>query len=138
MDYHEAANFCLELRRFPPRRETDATEALLSELGDPHEAVQAIQIAGSNGKGSTARMLESTLREAELSVGLYTSPHLDDVRERVTVNGRKLPKAALVEFVERIQPYVTKRAAAGEAPTPPPRAAARRRTSPRPPSTRSR
>jgi len=117
MNYHEAANFCLELRRFPPRRETDATEALLSELGDPHESVQAIQIAGSNGKGSTARMLESTLREAGLSVGLYTSPHLNDVRERVTVDGRKLPKSALIEFVERIQPYVTERAAAGEAPT---------------------
>ncbi|QSG10258.1 dihydropteroate synthase [Halapricum desulfuricans] len=117
MDFHEAANFCLELRRFPPRRETDATEALLAELGDPHEDLQAVQIAGSNGKGSTARMLESTLREAGLSVGLYTSPHLEDVRERITVDGRKIPKAALVEFVERIEPYVTERAAEGEAPT---------------------
>jgi dihydropteroate synthase len=117
MDYHEAANFCLELRRFPPRRETDATRALLSELGDPHEDLDAVQIAGSNGKGSTARMLESTLREAGLSVGLYTSPHLDDVRERIRVDGRKIPKAALVEFVERIEPYITEKAAEGDAPT---------------------
>jgi len=117
MNFHEAANFCLELRRFPPRRGIDATRALLSELDDPHADLSAVQIAGSNGKGSTARMLESTLREAGLSVGLYTSPHLDDVRERVRVDGRKIPKADLVEFVEAVRPSVTDRAADGDAPT---------------------
>jgi dihydropteroate synthase len=76
-----------------------------------------VQVAGSNGKGSTARLLEATLREAGLDVGLYTSPHFDDVRERVTVNGRQLSKAALAEFVEAVRPRVNERAADGEAPT---------------------
>ncbi len=117
MKFHEAANFLFDLRRYPPRPGTNATAALLDHLGNPHEELDCIQIAGSNGKGSTARMLESTLREAGLSVGLYTSPHLDDVRERVRVDGRKLPEAELVAFVEEIREYVTDRGADGDAPT---------------------
>ncbi|WP_135665349.1 dihydropteroate synthase [Halorhabdus rudnickae] len=117
MRYHEAANFLFDLRRFSPRPGTEATRELLGYVDDPQESLTAVQIAGSNGKGSTARMLETVLREAGLDVGIYTSPHLDDVRERARVNGRKLSKAALVEFVERIEPYVTENAAAGDAPT---------------------
>ncbi|WP_302081012.1 dihydropteroate synthase [Salinibaculum rarum] len=117
MTFHEAANFLFGLRRYAPRPGTDATAALLEHLGDPQESVDCIQIAGSNGKGSTARMVESTLREAGLSVGLYTSPHLDDVRERIRVDGRMLPEAAVTTFVDEIKPYVTDRAADGNAPT---------------------
>jgi len=117
MKFHEAANFLFDLRRYAPRPGTDATAALLDHLGNPQQSVDCVQIAGSNGKGSTARMVESTLREAGLSVGLYTSPHLDDVRERVRVDGRKLPQSALSKFVAEIEPYVTDRAADGEAPT---------------------
>jgi dihydropteroate synthase len=117
MKFHEAANFLFGLRRYPPRPGVDATAALLEHLGNPHEDIDCVQIAGSNGKGSTARMLESALREAGLSVGLYTSPHLDDVRERVQVDGRKIPEAAVVGFVEEIHEYVTERGADGDAPT---------------------
>ncbi|MBV0923610.1 dihydropteroate synthase [Halomicroarcula limicola] len=117
MEFHEAANFLFELRRFASRAGTDATRELLSTLGDPHESLRCVQIAGSNGKGSTARMVERSLREAGYDVGLYTSPHLDDVRERVRVNGRKVPEAALVEFVETVEPSVTERGAEGESPT---------------------
>ncbi|MFB6307774.1 MAG: dihydropteroate synthase [Haloarculaceae archaeon] len=117
MEFHEAANFLFELRRYPSRAGTDATRALLDHLGDPHDGLRCVQIAGSNGKGSTARMVERALRETGLDVGLYTSPHLDDVRERVRVNGRKLTEAALTEFVEAVEPYVTDRGADGDAPT---------------------
>jgi dihydropteroate synthase len=117
MDYHEAANTLFDLRRFAPRPGTAATEALLEHLGDPQTGYECVQIAGSNGKGSTARMLEAVLREAGLSVGLYTSPHLDSVRERVRVDGRDLSKAAVVDFIEWIQPYLEETAAAGTAPT---------------------
>ncbi|PSP55807.1 dihydropteroate synthase [Halobacteriales archaeon QS_1_67_19] len=117
MDYHEAANFLFDLRRFRPKPGTESTADLLAHLGDPHEGVAYVQVAGSNGKGSTARMVERTLREADLDVGLYTSPHFDDVRERVRVNGRKIPKAALTEYVASVREYVTDRAADGEAPT---------------------
>jgi len=117
MEFHEAANFLFDLRRFALRPGTDATRSLLDHLGDPHDSLDCIQIAGSNGKGSTARMVERTLREAGLDVGLYTSPHLDDVRERIRVNGRKITESAVVEFVESVEPYVTDRAADGTSPT---------------------
>jgi dihydropteroate synthase len=117
MKFHEAANFLFDLRRFHLRPGTAATADLLDHLGNPQSDLDCIQIAGTNGKGSTARMVESVLREAGLSVGLYTSPHLDDVRERVRVDGRKLPKADVVEFVEEAETYVTDRAADGTAPT---------------------
>ncbi|PSP93761.1 dihydropteroate synthase [Halobacteriales archaeon QS_4_62_28] len=117
MEFHEAANFLFDLRRFALRPGTDATRSLLGHLDDPHESLDCIQIAGSNGKGSTARMVERTLREAGLDVGLYTSPHLDDVRERIRVNGRKVPESSIVKFVKRVKPYVTDRAADGTAPT---------------------
>jgi dihydropteroate synthase len=117
MRFHDAANFLFDLRRFRMKPGTDATAALLAELGDPHDEFETVQVAGSNGKGSTARMVEQTLREAGLDVGLYTSPHLDDVRERVRVNGRKVPEADVCEFVAEVRDYVNERAAVGEAPT---------------------
>ncbi len=117
MKFHDAANFLFDLRRFRPKPGTESTADLLSHLDDPHEGVEYVQIAGSNGKGSTARMTESILRESGLSVGLYTSPHFDDVRERVQVDGRPITKRALSAFVDRIKPHVVERAAEGNAPT---------------------
>jgi len=117
MEYHEAANVLFGLRRFAPRAGTDATRDLLAHLGDPHEDVSFVQVAGSNGKGSTARMLERVLREAGLDVGLYTSPHLDDLRERVRVNGRPITEAAVCRFVEACHGYLTARASEGTSPT---------------------
>jgi dihydropteroate synthase len=117
MEFHDAANFLFDLRRFRPKPGTESTADLLNHLDDPHEGPQYVQIAGSNGKGSTAKMTESVLRESGLSVGLYTSPHFDDIRERVQADGRPMTKAALAEFVSRIKPRVVERAAAGNAPT---------------------
>ncbi|RQG97210.1 dihydropteroate synthase [Natrarchaeobius chitinivorans] len=117
MEYHEATAFLFGLRRFRPKPGTESTKRLLSHLEDPHESIDFVQIAGSNGKGSTARMLERTLREAGLSVGLYTSPHLTDVRERVRVDGRKIPQSALCEYVDSVHEYVRARGAEGESPT---------------------
>lgn len=62
-------------------------ETLSASLGDPHRAVPCAHIAGTNGKGSTAAMLESILRAAGLRTGLYTSPHLERVNERIRING---------------------------------------------------
>jgi dihydropteroate synthase len=117
MRYDEAANFLLDLRRYRPKPGTHSTADLLASMDDPHEGPRYVQVAGSNGKGSTARLLEATLREAGLEVGLYTSPHFDDVRERVRVDGRMLSKADLTAFVEAVRPRVNERAADGNAPT---------------------
>jgi dihydrofolate synthase / folylpolyglutamate synthase len=65
---------------------------LLSRLGNPQKSYKTIIIAGTNGKGSTAAMTASILHSAGYKVGLYTSPHLVDVRERIVVNGRKISR----------------------------------------------
>lgn len=114
MEYHEAVNFLFDLRRFQVKPGTESIRRLLSHLGDPHEGVSFVQVAGSNGKGSTARMVDAMLRESGAHVGLYTSPHFDDVRERVRVDGRKIPKSALSAFVAEAKPYLVERAADGE------------------------
>lgn len=117
MQYHEAAGFVLDLRRFRSKPGTESTRSLLESLGDPQVGPTYVQIAGSNGKGSTARMVESICRAAGLDVGLYTSPHLQDLRERITVNGRQIPRSRVTEFVESIHDEITSRAAGGDAPT---------------------
>ncbi|WP_423996283.1 dihydropteroate synthase [Halorubrum trapanicum] len=114
MHYHEAASFLFDLRRFSVKPGTERVEALLAHLGDPQEDVPFVQIAGSNGKGSAARLTESVLREAGLSVGLYTSPHLSALAERVRVDGREMTEAAIADFVETVRPWLIDRAAAGE------------------------
>lgn len=70
-------------------------------IGDPHKKIKSIHIAGTNGKGSTAHMLASVLQEAGYKVGLYTSPHLVDFRERIKINGTSIKKKNVVEFVEK-------------------------------------
>ena len=114
MDYHEAASFLFDLRRFSVKPGTERIEALLDHLGNPEDEVAFVQVAGSNGKGSTARMTESVLREAGLSVGLYTSPHLSALAERVRVDGRQMTEAAIASFVAETRPWLIDRAAAGE------------------------
>ncbi|WP_348610890.1 dihydropteroate synthase [Halobaculum rarum] len=114
MRYYEAANFLFDLRRFQVKPGTESVRDLLAHLGDPHEGIDFVQVAGSNGKGSVARMTESVLREDGRRVGLYTSPHFEDVRERVRVDGRSIPKAEVVAFVEAAKPWLVDRAAGGE------------------------
>ncbi|WP_313690967.1 dihydropteroate synthase [Halorarum halobium] len=114
MEYYEAANFLFDLRRFQVKPGTESVRDLLAQLGDPHEGVAFVQVAGSNGKGSVARMLASTLREDGRTVGLYTSPHFEDLRERIRVDGRKIPESAVAEFVEEAKPWLIERAADGE------------------------
>jgi dihydropteroate synthase len=114
MNYDEATNFLFDLRRFQVDPGTASIRDLLAHLGDPHEEVDFVQIAGSNGKGSVARMVETTLRETDRRVGLYTSPHFQDLRERIRVDGRKIPAAAVTEFVEEAKPWLVERAAEGK------------------------
>jgi dihydrofolate synthase/folylpolyglutamate synthase len=68
-------------------------------LGDPHKKFKSIHIAGTNGKGSVSHMLSSILQEAGYKVGLYTSPHLKDFRERIKINGEMIPESEVIQFV---------------------------------------
>ena len=70
-------------------------------FGDPHTQFKSIHVGGTNGKGSTSHLLASILQSAGYKVGLYTSPHLVDFRERIRINGKMIPEDKVVEFVEK-------------------------------------
>jgi dihydrofolate synthase/folylpolyglutamate synthase len=70
-------------------------------LGNPHNDFLAIHVAGTNGKGSVSSMLASVLHEAGYQVGLYTSPHLKDFRERIRVGGEMISQQGVVDFVDK-------------------------------------
>jgi len=92
---HNAANY--DLRR---------VEELLSRLGNPHLKARSVHIAGTNGKGSVAAMLASTLTTSGYTTGLYTSPHLHTWRERIRVNGELISESELTALVEELRPEV--------------------------------
>lgn len=85
-------------RAFKPGLHT--TRELCKSLGDPQDKFPTIHIAGTNGKGSTSHMLAAILQESGYRVGLYTSPHLKDFRERIRVNGACVPEDFIVDFVD--------------------------------------
>jgi len=86
----------------------DNTVALSGFLGHPESAFKSIHVAGTNGKGSTSHMLASILQEAGYNVGLYTSPHLKDFRERIKVNGTPIPKRSVTSFVAKNRTFFEK------------------------------
>lgn len=81
-------------------------EELLARMGNPHLKARTIHIAGTKGKGSTAAMIASALTSAGYKTGLYTSPHLTDLRERFKVDGEEISKAAIIELVARLKPEI--------------------------------
>ena len=80
--------------------------ALAQHLGNPQYQFKSIHVAGTNGKGSTSHMLASVLQEAGYKVGLYTSPHLKDFRERIKVNGKLIRKNCVINFIKRNQTFL--------------------------------
>src|SRR5438552_3569524 len=77
--------------------------ALAGALGRPEEKYKSVHIAGTNGKGSTAAFTESILRTAGIKTGLYTSPHLERINERIRVNGEEISDADFAESFTKIQ-----------------------------------
>ncbi|MGX8698303.1 MAG: bifunctional folylpolyglutamate synthase/dihydrofolate synthase [bacterium] len=84
------------------------TRALLAALGSPEEALRFIHIAGTNGKGSTAAMLESILRAAGYKTGLFTSPYIERFQERIRIDGEDIGDALLTSLVEEVRPLAEK------------------------------
>lgn len=77
----------------------ETTLRLMSHVGNPHQQLRAIHVAGTNGKGSTAHLIAAVLQAAGLKVGLYTSPHLVSLTERIRINGKPIPEEAVAAFV---------------------------------------
>lgn len=84
----------------------DRVRAVMDLLGDPQRALPVIHITGTNGKTSTARIIESILRESGLKTGRFTSPHLQDIRERITIGGELITRQAFLDAWSDIAPFV--------------------------------
>lgn len=85
MTYEEAVSYLEDIPRFTEKPGLDHTRILLSEMGNPDRDLKVIHVAGTNGKGSVCAYLESILRESGYRCGLFTSPHLESVNERIQI-----------------------------------------------------
>ena len=85
---------------FKYKLDLSSIKLVCKKINNPQNNFKSIHIAGTNGKGSTSHMLASILQESGYKVGLYTSPHLKDFRERIRINGKKIEKDFIVSFVE--------------------------------------
>ena len=106
MDYQETVNWLFnQLPMYQTqgalayKPNLDNTVLLANYLGNPEKKLKSIHVAGTNGKGSTSSLLASVLQEAGYKVGLYTSPHLKDFRERIKINGIEISEEFVTDFV---------------------------------------
>ena len=114
MNYAAALDFLLsrtDYERYPgfnyaSRFDLRRMDDLLQRLGNPHLSAKSVHVAGSKGKGSTSAMIAAGLRAAGYKTGLYTSPHLVTLRERIQVDGKPILKRELESLVARMRPHV--------------------------------
>jgi dihydrofolate synthase/folylpolyglutamate synthase len=122
MTYEESVRYLFTLgRELASPQQASVTKfnlanitTLCERLGQPHRAFQSVHIAGTNGKGSTSAMLDSILRAAGLRTGLYTSPHLERINERVRLDGREISDADFADTFTRIHKMIEELLAAGK------------------------
>ena len=109
--YSAAVRYLLERTDFERMRavkynettfKLDRMEQLLAKLGNPHKQIRSVHVAGTNGKGSTVHMIGAMLQACGYTVGVYTSPHLVDLRERILINGQLIEKSAFTDLMKRV------------------------------------
>src|SRR5450432_3364385 len=86
----------------------DRMRTLLRKLGNPQDHFRSVHVAGTKGKGSTCAMVAAMLEGNGYKVGLYSSPHLVDIRERIQINGEMIPHAEFARLIKMIMPMVTR------------------------------
>ena len=84
----------------------ERTYNILSACNNPQEKIKIIQVVGTNGKGSTSAMIANILKHANYKVGLYTSPHLYKINERIRVNGQSISDDSIIEFINKYQKQI--------------------------------
>ncbi len=108
MDYNETVKFLENLQKGKIKTEIDNIKKAFKELGNPQKRFTSIHIAGTNGKGSIGVMIDSILREAGYSTGLYTSPHISEFTERLKVSNNPISESELSNYVKRFKTYFEK------------------------------
>jgi dihydrofolate synthase/folylpolyglutamate synthase len=107
--YAAAERFILSREFFGMKLGLQNISEFLESIGSPQLKYDTIHLAGTNGKGSVASMLAAVYRAAGFRVGLFTSPHLIDYRERMTVDGERITKRAVIAFIDRYRPFLVKK-----------------------------
>ncbi len=108
MTYDEAMNYISSVGKFGSNYGLERTFRILELLGNPHEKLKMIHIAGTNGKGSTTAMITKVLRGYGYKVGMYTSPYLEEFEERIQINGENIEKDKLVKLLEQVKVAIKK------------------------------
>ncbi|OQW34753.1 MAG: hypothetical protein A4E19_17705 [Nitrospira sp. SG-bin1] len=103
MSYSSVIEYLYALQKHGIKLGLETMQVLLSRVGNPHRTLPVIHIGGTNGKGSTAAMVASVLQHSGRRVGLYTSPHLVDFRERIRVNGGMISETHVEELMARLR-----------------------------------
>lgn len=104
MDFRESLEFLFGLQRFGIKLGLEITRTLLERAGSPQQNFLCVQVAGTNGKGSTSAFLAAILEAAGLRVGLYTSPHLQSFCERIRINGAAISEAEVADLANQLRP----------------------------------
>src|SRR5207253_8702961 len=105
MDFEQTISYLLSLghETLTIKLGLENTETLLGALGNPHKNFPSVQIAGTNGKGSTAAFLDSICRAAEIRTGLFTSPHLISITERIRIAGESITEEDFAGFTSIVR-----------------------------------
>lgn len=106
MDYAESVAYMSGRLQWGMRLGRDRLRVLLARVGDPHESLRCVHVAGTNGKGSTTTFVASILQAAGYRVGAYLSPYVFDLRERVQINGEMIPQADFARWVTILRPHI--------------------------------
>ena len=106
MTYQEATEFILSIPKFTSKNKPEHTRLFLQYLGHPERHFKVIHVAGTNGKGSVCAYLDAMLRAQKKRVGLFTSPHLVKINERIVVDGEMLSDAQFLSVFEKVQAAV--------------------------------
>ncbi|HWQ41423.1 MAG TPA: folylpolyglutamate synthase/dihydrofolate synthase family protein [Desulfosporosinus sp.] len=112
-DYQESLQYLVNLTTFGFNFGLGRIQELLKRLENPERGLRVVHVGGTNGKGSTVAMIARILREAGYKVGVFTSPHLHDYRERMTINGQMIPKETIIQEITRVRPHLEEMVAGG-------------------------
>jgi len=102
-EYEDTLTYLFGLYRFGSRPGLGPIKRILEKLGNPEKGLKVVHVAGTNGKGSVCAMISSVLREGGYRVGMYTSPHLVDFRERIRVNGRMISRKDVIRLFKLVK-----------------------------------
>lgn len=108
ISYNSCVEYLFSLERAGVKYDLKNIRKLSELSGNPYKKLKSIHIAGTNGKGSTASLVASVLKESEYKVGLYTSPHINDFRERIRINGKMISKDYVINFTNKLYKNIEK------------------------------